>query len=365
MKPTAIIFDRFGNPSQPFWLAWQKKLAEQNWPVSFFADSISNSTTDTQEVRVLKKAEGAVGRMQRKLMNKTLPVDERKGFSIDQEILKNGSQQFHFLNAQNFPKYRSWIPLEKSLFSFRGFDLLVRPEIDQKWNELVRSVLDKGRRFHFVSEAIKSKALEYGADQKKCFTIYRRVDPNFILKEEKVENRPVQLLSVGRLTWQKGFDLALLALSRVSKETMLWNYRIIGDGPEYAKLRILTRKLGIEERVSISKPLSATRLSEVMKNSDVLLHPAITDALPNVLLEAGAAKMAVLASNSDGIPEIIQNNVSGRLVTFFDLEELTSNLREILFDRELRIKMGQNLQNHVLERFGGNNELLKWKEFYS
>jgi glycosyltransferase involved in cell wall biosynthesis len=362
----AVIFDGYGKKFQPFWLEWSKNLRKYNLPVEFYSNWIEHKKTNSfvvliRELNFLQKT--ILHLAMKNSFTERLKWIKKIGYK---EILKSKYNQYHFLNVQTYPKYKDILPLEKCSFSFRGYDLLVRPEIDPAWKEDVKTILSKGKTFHFVSDFIRRKAQKFGADPSKCSTIYRSVNPIFFSDINKDPGKgPVKIISVGRLTWQKGFDIALMSLKGVSDQTKNWEYRIIGEGSEKEKIQNMIRYLGLGERVKILDPVSPESLSKIMERSEILLHPSITEALPNVILEAGASKMAVLASDCDGIPEIVQHGKNGLLVTFFDVGELTTNLVKLIEDFELREKLGSALQTRVRTIFSIKNEMRSWKKFYS
>jgi glycosyltransferase involved in cell wall biosynthesis len=116
--------------------------------------------------------------------------------------------------------------------------------------------------------------------------------------------------SVGRLTWQKGFDVLLHAFSLLADKDL--NLLIFGVGEEEATLRALAVTLNIDSRVHF---LGYSRdLTHVLGALDLYVHSSRFEGMPIALLEAMAAACPIVASSVDGNRDLIENGVHGWLV---------------------------------------------------
>lgn len=153
------------------------------------------------------------------------------------------------------------------------------------------------------------------------------------------EDAEVRLLMVSRLKPHKGVHLAIEALARLPDEQ--YTLQIVGDGPpEYEKyLRERARALGVSHRVVFRGAVPPDQVASVYRSSDLFLLPSYEEAFGIVLLEAMAAGVPVVASRVGGIPDVVEDGVSGKLVPPGDPEALARAIWESSADpgqRKLR-----------------------------
>lgn len=153
---------------------------------------------------------------------------------------------------------------------------------------------------------------------------------------------PHRLLSVGRLDPIKGFEVLLAALALVHERGVRFDSVIIGEGDERARLEALRDKLGLGGIVSLPGAKPQTEVREAMAQSTLMVMPCVVtpdgnaDGIPNVLTEAMAAGLPVLSTRVSGIPELIEDGVSGRLVDQRDPHALADAIQTLLADPALR-----------------------------
>lgn len=178
---------------------------------------------------------------------------------------------------------------------------------------------------------------------------------------------PVTILSVGRAVAKKGYDDLLRALAKLPKDCH-WRFVHIGGGALLDNLQSLSRELGIEERITWEGALPQQEVLERYRAADIFaLASRITsdgdrDGLPNVLLEAQSQKLACLATNISGIPELITHDVSGLLVDERDQEGLAAALKRLVAEPELRRRLGDAGFERVCADFsmdGGIDRLMQ------
>ncbi|MDO8607316.1 MAG: glycosyltransferase family 4 protein [Phaeospirillum sp.] len=162
--------------------------------------------------------------------------------------------------------------------------------------------------------------------------------------------------AAGRLVHQKGFDLLLRAFAATAPPE--WRLAIFGEGPERESLERLAVELGVGSRLSL--PGLAAPLAPALAAADLFVLSSRWEGFPNVLCEAMALGVPVIATRCPSGPDIIvRDGVDGLLVAAEDVDELSSALARLLADDGLRRKMGQNGRD-VLDRFGLAEALAGW-----
>jgi glycosyltransferase involved in cell wall biosynthesis len=161
------------------------------------------------------------------------------------------------------------------------------------------------------------------------------------------------ILSVGRLVYQKGFDLGIRALARLKH--LDWQWYVAGDGPEMQALNSLAKEQGISDRVTFLGWQSREELIQCYRQSNLFLFPSRHEGMPNAVLEAMASGLPVIASRISGNEELVEHEKTGLLVEAENLDSLTSTLQEFIQDPALRQKMGAASRQRVDELYGWEN----------
>ena len=167
---------------------------------------------------------------------------------------------------------------------------------------------------------------------------------------------PVRILSVGRLVEKKGFDDLLGALSMVPS-ALAWRLEIVGGGALEARLRRRAATLGIAERVRWQGSLAHDRVVECFGDADLFaLASRISadgdrDGLPNVLMEAQLLGAACIATRISAMPELIEHDVNGLLVSPRDPAALAATLERAIVDPALRSRLAAAGRRTVTARF--------------
>ena len=145
---------------------------------------------------------------------------------------------------------------------------------------------------------------------------------------------------------------------------------IAGEGPMLRELQELTHKLKIGNRVVLPGFLAPEKLREIYYASHIFLHPSETgsdgnqEGIPNSMLEAMASGLPVFATDHGGIPEAIENGVSGVLVPERDHEALSHALLEAVQDPHLLARLARNGADAVAEKFDQQKQIRRLEEIY-
>jgi len=203
----------------------------------------------------------------------------------------------------------------------------------------------------------------FGLNRKKVRTIYNGIDVSrFQSRSPRRTKAGSILLSVVNLVPWKGMQVLLRALPAVRDPTV--RLMIAGDGPEEKVLRELSRSLGLESRVSFLG--LRDDVPELLNRADVVVHPAIYgEPFGLAIAEAMAAGRPVIASRVGGIPELIQHERTGLLVTPGDVEALARAIDTLNENPEYRLQLAAAARRALIEQFGVERcarEHLDWCE---
>jgi len=205
---------------------------------------------------------------------------------------------------------------------------------------------DSRKQFQLPED--KLRVIPIGIDSKK----FEGLEPNKHLIRERHGVRPGEkvILFVGRLTEQKGCEFLLRAIPYVARffEVKLL---IVGDGYQRAQLEVIAASSGAAGRISFVGYLNDHDLNELMLSSDVMVIPSIYEPFGVVALEAMAAKLPIVASNIDGLAEIVRHEENGLLVFPKDSSSIAWGISRILSDTKNTARLVDNARKDVEVRF--------------
>lgn len=156
---------------------------------------------------------------------------------------------------------------------------------------------------------------------------------------------------VGRLAGKKGVDVAVRAIVEVEAATL----RIVGDGPERRRLEELADTLGVRERVVFVGQKSRDQIAVEFRTATCVVIPSVTapdgdrDGTPNVLGEAVAAGVPVIASRIAGLEELVSNGATGLLHEPGHVGQLRDCLGEIIADPQLAKRLADEAKSRLRE----------------
>jgi len=201
----------------------------------------------------------------------------------------------------------------------------------------------------------------------KNYSFHRNVKiiPNSLsfLPEKKSELTNKIILSVGRLTYQKGFDLLIDAISLIKNECKKegWIIRIIGSGEDEDKLRDKVKALQLDNLVNMCQSTDAI-LDEYLQASIYVLSSRY-EGFGLVLIEAQSCGLPIVSfACPSGPDEIVHHNEDGILVENGNIEKLSKAILEFMFDQKKRRQYGDKALQNV-ERYKPENVFALWDNF--
>jgi glycogen(starch) synthase len=176
-----------------------------------------------------------------------------------------------------------------------------------------------------------------------------------LLSPEPLPTGEPRLLCLGRLTIQKGFDLAVRALRVITDRFPHARLIIAGDGPERNNLAQLVVELGLEKVVDFVGWVAPDHVPALMNTATVVVMPSRWEGLPLVALEAALMARPLVTTPVEGLPEVVVHQQTGLLVEKENSEALAEALIFLLDQPEIAIAMGQAARRRVQEVFSFAN----------
>lgn len=172
-------------------------------------------------------------------------------------------------------------------------------------------------------------------------------------------SNPVVLGTSGLMRWKKGIDL-LLPLMRELNATHDVRFHLAGYGLDETindQIVSFLKRHQLQDRVAILGPLPHGQMPDALRQMDIYITTSYQEGMPNGVLEAMACALPVVATAADGIPELVQDDITGYLCRMGDLEALLRRCRNLIEQPLTRRRMGAAGRARALRLFHPEREL--------
>ncbi len=157
------------------------------------------------------------------------------------------------------------------------------------------------------------------------------------------------ILSLGRLSTQKGLSTLFQAVSTLRELPQSWSLILVGEGPERSRLERQKRKLGLESCVHFLG--HREDVADLLRAADLVVLPSLREALPYAALEAMAVGKAIIATSVGGLPELLDGGLCGRLTPPGQAPELALAIQGLLQSPGECQLLGQRALTRVREHY--------------
>ena len=210
---------------------------------------------------------------------------------------------------------------------------------DKKYiNKIIKSVYNLNA-FILVSPSLRDFYQEK-LKEVKCYYI-----PNVLedIPEAYSSLKEKRIISVGRLSKEKGFKDLIEIFKHVHDDYEEWRLDIIGDGNERQSLQELIDKYNLNESVKLHGYQSKDYINKLLEKSSIYAMTSFTESFGIVLIEAMSYKIPCIAfSSAEGANDLIENNVNGYLIKNRNREEYITKIEEMINNYNLRKKVGES-----------------------
>ena len=266
---------------------------------------------------------------------------------------KVAAVNFHFptLNTVVFFLLR-WSRLYrgKILLSFHGSDIVGIANSRGAYRTLWCRIIMSADGVVTCSEDLRRQVLALVPRATRVVAIHNGVDALlFDGKKRAPREHHHTILHIGKFEYKKSQDVLLKSFQLLLDSVPDAKLILVGaGGPMLAEVRELISKLELQERVQLHVDVPHERIPEFFERADLLVLPSRLEPFGLVLLEAGAAGVPVVATRVGGIPELLQDGVTGILVPADDMAKLEAAMRRMLTDSEAATRMAQAWREKVL-----------------
>lgn len=238
--------------------------------------------------------------------------------------------------------YPAMLGLKIKHIGWEHFNLYAGSKVGFLWRLLSTKLVDITV---VLTDADKRNYQKYVHSKIKCIPNFSTIN---IKKQSCIDSNII--VAVGRLEYQKGFDLLLEAWKKISNRIAPWNLLIVGSGSKRNELIEFIRKNNLEDSVTL---LPATpNISTIYENASIFVMSSRFEGLPMVLIEAKMAGLPCISFNCPNGPnEVIRNNIDGYVIENGNINQLSEILLNATKDRNSLKQMGKEAYRDAQLRF--------------
>lgn len=241
--------------------------------------------------------------------------------------------------------------------SFRGHD--ISSFVQQHGTQVYDRLFAEGDFFFANCDFFRDRAIALGCDPARIRTLGSGIDLGRFPYRQRRRHAGgrTRLATVGRLVEKKGIEYAIEAVAAVLGRGHDVDLRIAGDGPLLDEYQLLAKRLGVESRVTLLGAMTQPEIVQLLDDCDIFLGPSVTaangdqDAPTNVLKEAMALGLPVVATRHGGIPELVEDGVSGILTPERDSAAIAAAVESLIARPERWTEMGRAGRSAVETRY--------------
>ena len=248
----------------------------------------------------------------------------------------------------------------KLVTTFHGFDITAG--LKKAGSNVYDSLFKRGDLFLPISDRWRKRLIDLGCDETKIQVHRMGIDCHrFVFKPRFPKpDGSIKIATVARMVEKKGLEYGIRAFAGLKKKYGNVEYIIVGDGPLKPNLELLIKKLDVQNSVRILGPQDQNKVVEILDSSHLFMLPSVTasdgdqEGIPVVLMEAMAAGLPVISTIHSGIPELVEDGLSGFLVPEKDETALFERLKYLVANSHRWPEMGHHGRKIVEARYDIN-----------
>lgn len=237
------------------------------------------------------------------------------------------------------------------LTTLRGEDVN-RAETSLIYATILKAALLLSHRVIVVSDAIgQALRAKYPDHHQKIAMIPNGVESDLLDIQRtgnNVGSRSLSLLAVGALIKRKAVNNIIEALSYINVSPPP-SLTVVGDGPELRYLERLAKEMNVYRNVNFIGAVDPDDVQRYLSGADIFVFASLSEGRPNVILEAMAAGLPIVASRIDGVTELIVDGRNGMLFAPGDARELAQKLEALIEGSVSRSTLGASARNYIVE----------------
>lgn len=293
------------------------------------------------EVMVISLYDGLIENVDTVVLPRTKKLFYIKYLSvIKREIKKFKPDILHAHHGSSYGLLGALVNFHPYIISVWGYDVLVFPKRSFMHKAIVNYALSKTDLITATSKAL-AKAVK-GISNKDAVVVPFGVEELFFHNERHYRNKNITIGIVKDLLPVYGIDVLIESFSLLISKGYDLNLIIVGEGPLEKEYKQNVRKKGLSDKVSFRRKVEHSKVVDVLSQIDIFTLPSHSEGFGVAAVEAMATGLPVIASKVGGLPEVVDDGITGIHVKPGDVDDLTKALITYIESAELRKIHGTN-----------------------
>lgn len=252
-------------------------------------------------------------------------------------------------------------PLFTSLW---GSDIFLFPKKSFFHKNILRFTLSKSDMIFSTSKAMRKEAQNYTT--KDIIVLPFGVDTNLFKPELKKNNDALTIGTVKTMDYNYGIEFLIAAFASIKQkhENKFLKLLLVGGGSMLDKLKILAKDLKIESETIFTGAVPPSEVNKYHNMIDITVFPSLNESFGVSVLEASACERPVVVTNVGGLPEVVDDEVTGLIVSPGSSQALSDAIEKLVLDPDLIEKLGKKGRQKVIREFDWEKNLTDQIEYY-
>jgi colanic acid/amylovoran biosynthesis glycosyltransferase len=252
----------------------------------------------------------------------------------------------------------------RMIVSFRGYDMYY-VGLDNK--SYYKDVWKHADGFHFLGNDLKQHAIKRGyAGNTIEAIIPPAVDVDFFQRHAaSMSSKEIRIISVGRLTWRKGYDYAIHAMKLLKDRGISFQYSIVGAGEHLQAIQFMIAEFGLENNVHLKGAMNKEEVKVELNKSDIFLQASVSEGFCNAVIEAQAMALPVVSTDAGGLPENVEDNITGFIVPKWDAKAIADKIEWCYNNKAVLPGIGKNGAVRARENFKIEDQVKTFIDLYN
>ncbi len=245
------------------------------------------------------------------------------------------------------------------------FDTFFAHASDRK-RKLIQKVYGKCQKLIALSDEWKDNLQQIVPEEKIVVIENYCIIPKQKDGDDYSKPKKIKILFLGEIGKRKGcFDIPAV-ISKVNEKEKNFQLIMAGDGnpEEVREIKSLMQDYGLTEKVTFPGWVRGKEKDKLLRTSDILFFPSYHEGMPMTVLEAMAYGKAIVTTNVGGIPQLIEEDVSGYLCKPGDLSDMAEHLIELIRCPEKICELGKAARKTAIDRYSIENHVEKLLALY-
>lgn len=340
-------------------IRWANSLSEQNTKIILFTLSSYNQANYNSQIEIKSLL------FFKRIKNMSDGNFFKIGYLLSTfsilKLYKNFKPDLvHAYYASSYGLLATLLNLKPLIISAWGSDIYEFPTKNYINYYLLKFVLKRANLILSTSDVMAQKISTYTENQNIKVVPFGINTTKFSPEIKNVKNLDViKIGTIKSLEDTYGIDILLKAFSIIKSRNSNKNIRlvIVGSGSKAHKLQNLAEKLDLSESTDFVGFVNHSIIQDFHKELDIAVYLSRRESFGVSILESSSCGIPIVATQVDGIVEVVRDKFSGFLVAPNDPNDAAEKIQILIDDEKLRIKLGQNGRNFVIQNFSWNKSV--------